>query len=509
MNITSMKKFAVAVVILSLAPISVVSASPETVNPATWRPRERWRGFNLEGKGIKGSFNGEWREDDLRMIHEFGFNFARIMIDYRYWSCDDDWTKPDPAKFPSIDKMIGWGKKYKVHIQICFCTPPGMQLKPRSKKPLFTDAKVQDVMAEHWAYFARRYRDIPNDELSFNLFNEPDGNGTEENYLPLVKKLVAAIHKEDPKRFIVIDGLDRARKPLLGAIDLPVGQSHHAYIPSTVSHYKAGWLKNSSGWRPDPEWPPSPATSPLFGSYKPDKAHMPFVINDMPEGTLTINTKRFNKLIELIVEADGKQLFSRCYRPSPNEPGWTNVVECADKKSWSGYLIKPIAVNVPACKKLSIRCGRGDWLELKSVEISSAGKTATLPFTWEWDIAGRRELRFAGFDNPHPFRLMDGSVYTGATYFEDKMIKKWKPVLDAGQFMMIGETGCFNKTPHDVALRWLEDNLRIWKDKGISWAMWGFRGTMSILNSGRTDVEYEDYQGLKLDRKMLELLQKY
>jgi len=504
-----MKKFAVAVVILSLAPISVVSASPETVNPATWRPRERWRGFNLEGKGIKGSFNGEWREDDLRMIHEFGFNFARIMIDYRYWSCDDDWTKPDPAKFPSIDKMIGWGKKYKVHIQICFCTPPGMQLKPRSKKPLFTDAKVQDVMAEHWAYFARRYCDIPNDELSFNLFNEPDGNGTEENYLPIVKKLVAAIHKEDPKRFIVIDGLDRARKPLLGAIDLPVGQSHHAYIPSTVSHYKAGWLKNSSGWRPDPEWPPSPATSPLFGSYKSDKAHMPFVINDMPEGTLTINTKRFNKLIELIVEADGKQLFSRCYRPSPNEPGWTNVVECADKKSWSGYLIKPIAVNVPACKKLSIRCGRGDWLELKSVEISSAGKTATLPFTWEWDIAGRRELRFAGFDNPHPFRLMDGSVYTGATYFEDKMIKKWKPVLDAGQFMMIGETGCLNKTPHDVALRWLEDNLRIWKEKGISWAMWGFRGTMSILNSGRTDVEYEDYQGLKLDRKMLELLQKY
>ena len=75
--------------------------------------------------------------------------------------------------------------------------------------------------------------------------------------------------------------------------------------------------------------------------------------------------------------------------------------------------------------------------------------------------------------------------------------------------MMIGETGCYNKTPHDIALRWLEDNLRIWKEMGIGWAMWGFRGSMSILNSGRTDVEYEDYQGLKLDRKMLELLQRY
>ena len=236
---------------------------------------------------------------------------------------------------------------------------------------------------------------------------------------------------------------------------------------------------------------------------------MPFVINDVPKGTLTINTKRFNKLIELVIEADGSQLFSRVYSPSPNEPGWTNLVKCADKKSWAGYLINPIVVKVPACKKLSISIGRGDWLDVKSVEISSAGKTAILPFTWEWDIACRRELRFAGFDNPNPFRLMDGRVYTGGMYFEDMMMKRWKPVLDAGQFMMIGETGCYNKTPHDIALRWLEDNLRIWKEKGIGWAFWGFRGSMSILNSGRKDVEYEDYQGLKLDRKMLELLQKY
>ena len=55
----------------------------------------------------------------------------------------------------------------------------------------------------------------------------------------------------------------------------------------------------------------------------------------------------------------------------------------------------------------------------------------------------------------------------------------------------------------------LENNLRRWKEKGIGWAMWNFRGTMGILNSNRKDVEYEDYQGLKLDRKMLELLQKY
>ena len=95
-------------------------------NPAAWRPRERWRGFNIEGKAAKGSFSGEWRELDLRMMYEFGFNFARVMLDYRYWCKDCDWAQPDPAKFQSIDEMIAWGRKYGIHIQLCFATAPGM-----------------------------------------------------------------------------------------------------------------------------------------------------------------------------------------------------------------------------------------------------------------------------------------------------------------------------------------------------------------------------------------------
>ena len=39
--------------------------------------------------------------------------------------------------------------------------------------------------------------------------------------------------------------------------------------------------------------------------------------------------------------------------------------------------------------------------------------------------------------------------------------------------------------------------------------MWNFRGSFGILDSDRKDVQYEDFNGHKLDRKMLELLQKY
>ncbi len=39
--------------------------------------------------------------------------------------------------------------------------------------------------------------------------------------------------------------------------------------------------------------------------------------------------------------------------------------------------------------------------------------------------------------------------------------------------------------------------------------MINFRGSFGILDSSRADVGYEDFHGHKLDRKMLELLERY
>ena len=52
----------------------------------------------------------------------------------------------------------------------------------------------------------------------------------------------------------------------------------------------------------------------------------------------------------------------------------------------------------------------------------------------------------------------------------------------------------------------MEDNLAVWKEEDLGWALWNFRGSFGVLDSGRKDVEYEDWNGHKLDRKMLEML---
>jgi endoglucanase len=53
----------------------------------------------------------------------------------------------------------------------------------------------------------------------------------------------------------------------------------------------------------------------------------------------------------------------------------------------------------------------------------------------------------------------------------------------------------------------MRDCLANWKEAGWGWALWNFRGSFGILDSGRSDGAYESWRGHKLDRAMLTVLQ--
>jgi endoglucanase len=101
------------------------------------------------------------------------------------------------------------------------------------------------------------------------------------------------------------------------------------------------------------------------------------------------------------------------------------------------------------------------------------------------------------------------SYYDRATLWA-KYIEPWKTFsLEQGIGIHVGEWGAYNKTPHEVVLKWMEACLKNWKLVGIGWSLWNLRGSHGILDSKRADVVYENYKGHKLDRKMLALLKKY
>ncbi len=53
--------------------------------PASPEKLPRWRGFNLLEKFNAGQRRTTFREEDFRLLHQLGFNFVRLPMDYRCW----------------------------------------------------------------------------------------------------------------------------------------------------------------------------------------------------------------------------------------------------------------------------------------------------------------------------------------------------------------------------------------------------------------------------------------
>lgn len=126
-------------------------------------------------------------------------------------------------------------------------------------------------------------------------------------------------------------------------------------------------------------------------------------------------------------------------------------------------------------------------------------------YTASWVPKGEFETM-----NPPTWPLKDDQ---GQTWDRDRLkreyIENYRPLIDKGIQIHVGEWGCFNKTPHAVTLAWMEDSLSLWKEMGWGNSMWNLRGAFGVLDSERADVQYEDFQGHKLDRKMLELVRRF
>ena len=338
---------------------------------AEWRPKARLCGFNLLGMFCKTKMaNGDKRifgyfpEDRFRWMHDWGFNFARLPLDYRFFIKDGDWMKLDEKQLEKLDAAVAYGKKYGIHVNIDFHRAPGYCCNvPMESKSLFTDPEPLAAFTNLWSALAKRYRGIPNDELTFDLFNEPapaEGyHGTPSNYSVVAKTAIEAIRAVDKERFIMSDGWKWGQVPVMEIRPLGynVGESIHTYLPFAVTHYGAAWM-NLDKIAECPPWPPS-----------------------------------------------------------------------------------------------GVKSGR-DWLR-------------------------------------------------------DNAFGVWNEVAESGDFLHLGEFGTYFMCPHATALRWTEDLLSIAKEKNLGWAMWNLDGAFGIMDSGRTDCELEDFEGHKLDRKMLDLLVRY
>lgn len=244
---------AVAVLTAASAPFPARAAAPALPEPSP-KKLPRWRGFNLLEKFTRREGgNPPFRERDFEWMAGWGFNFARLPMDYRCWTDPADWRVMREAELKHIDQAVEFGRQYGVHVNLNFHRAPGYCVNPPPEpKDLWKDEEALEVCARHWAAFARRYKGIPNRHLSFDLLNEPKDLPVTD-YVRVATRLVAAIRAEDPERLIIADGLRWGNQPVPELIPLGVAQSTRGYQPMRVSHHGASWV-NGQNW-PTPDWP--------------------------------------------------------------------------------------------------------------------------------------------------------------------------------------------------------------------------------------------------------------
>ena len=161
-------------------------------------------------------------------------------------------------------------------------------------------------------------------------------------------------------------------------------------------------------------------------------------------------------------------------------------------------------------KRLVICDGR-NWGNTPPTELAGLGVAAATRGYSPIQVSHYKASWMPGSDTwPEPtWPLRQGDTVWNKETLRERQIAPWQKLQQDGIGVIVGEFGAHNRTPHGVVLAWLRDYLDLWKEAGWGWAMWNFSGSFGILDSGRSDVDYENWRGHKLDREMLKLLQEY
>ncbi|MCA1760909.1 MAG: T9SS type A sorting domain-containing protein, partial [Bacteroidales bacterium] len=327
-------------------------------------------------------------------------------------------------------------------------------------------------------------------------------NVTEAVYISVMKKAIDVIHGITPNRVIFVDGLDYGRKILLPLKDeRNIAQALHSYDPFRLTHYKADWVGGSSDW-PVPQWPMLNISNYLYGPIKSEfKSALILQGNFAPGTEITVNVGQVSSESTLRITAGNKVIYSKKFVCGPelgtdftkivqNQWGYQNI----SNKDFS-------ATTTEQATKIAFDNVTGDWMTINYISIKQGDivkKYSLSDNTW-----GKKQGTYTIDENGNIKDSNGEDLLPFGDYkdFFDEANENNIPV-------MVQEFGVHNKTPHSVAVAFLTDLSAFFREQNVGWALWNLTGSFGILNSSRTDCNYETYQGYKLDRAMLDALTK-
>lgn len=234
----------------STVPQTVIDAAPEGVD-VTGDRLPLWKGVGFDNRADSNFWVGHYLRDDyveeFRFAAEEGFNFFRIMQSFTSLQFPDypnDLYQVNEKELETLDQVISFGLVHGIHIQIsCFAVPGRHAMSGYNNGenyydgPFYPTEKEWKSYTAWWEMLAKRYQNIPNAYLSFELCSEwhPGDQGKLENFSRHMDETIAAIREISPDRLLMA-GFDGDLSAAECMAEKGVALSFHCYVPNSADY---------------------------------------------------------------------------------------------------------------------------------------------------------------------------------------------------------------------------------------------------------------------------------
>ena len=454
---------------LNNIPLSLVNKTNSKLPDATNSKLPKWKGVGITNKAaaIGAMFSNEdknFHENEIKFLSENGFNFVRVYFSFSTLGYPDF---PDnmvnEVELKELDNLIEWGIKYDVHICLCMEGWPGMAKEPWPAEIMtgdfFTNAKKQDLVKRYWQMISKRYANIPNKYLSFNLMNEPEPPSDEVS-TAVFKPIVEAIWHECPNRVILADCQGCSCE---GLAKMGVALSYHFYSPNIICYNGANFMKEEYPYPIEPQWPPVYLPGSLCSGTNCDTVTIEGNFNKGSIGFYAYDTIK-NTDTTLNITANDQTILN---------------IKISDMEQSDGLkkIQKEYTANIPeGTTKLKIKVN--GWLRCGRIQIKQSGKKDINMYP--------HDLVETDFNAISPIILVhdDGTYENNNSpkmnvdwnYLFQKVIKEHLDVAKTNNVgFMIGEFAPFGGLlPKSTLLNYMDSILSGFNSSGLPWCNGGF-----------------------------------
>jgi endoglucanase len=228
------------------ASVAAVSSTVPSRGGIFAADRRLERTVNL-GNALEAPAEGDWgvtlQADYFRVIAEAGFTAVRVPINFAAHAGSLAPYLIDPAFLDRVDWVVR-NAGYRGLVAILdMHNYQAMMDSPSTEQARFL------VL---WRQIAERFRGTPDDQLYFELLNEPNGNLDNDTWNTTARQALAAVRLTNPTRPVIIGPSVWNSFDQVPSLDLPDDSNlivtFHYYLPFEFTHQGAEWVVGSNAW---------------------------------------------------------------------------------------------------------------------------------------------------------------------------------------------------------------------------------------------------------------------